>query len=120
MSGNPIENMHCGNVVNMPDFILMSFNLLITWFSCCCLQAAGPQAEISHSRPPRVIPRGGLAAVVAVGEDQCRLSNTDLAECATVDTDNSDVAAVCIMGHFKVQNCLLIIFQYQPISLQYF
>ena len=82
-----------------------------------CLQAAAPQAEFSHSRPPRVIPRGGPAAVV--GEDQCRLSNTDLAECATVDTDNSDMHAVCIMGYFTVQNYLLIIFQYQPISLQY-
>ena len=96
----------------------MLFNLFISSFSCCFIQAAGPQAEFSHSRPPRVIPRGGLAAV-AVGEDQCRLSNTDLAECATVDTDNSDMHAVCIMGYFKVQNCLLIIFQYQPISLQY-
>ena len=76
------------------------------------LQAAGPQADFSHSRPPRVIPRGGPAAVVAVGEDQCRLSNTDLAECATVDTDISDMHAVCIMGHVNVQNCLLIIFQY--------
>ena len=106
----------------MPDFILMSFNLFITSFSCCCSQAAGPQVEFSHSRPPRVIPRGGpaaAAAVVAVGEDQCRLSNTDLAECATVDTDNSDMHAVCIKGYFKVQNCLPIIFQYQPISLQY-
>ena len=86
----------------MTDFILMSFYLLITWFSCCFIQAAGPQAEFSHSRPPRVIPRGG-PAVVAVGEDQCRLSNTDLAECATVDTDNSDMHAVCIMGYFKAK-----------------
>ena len=74
----------------------MSFNLFITSFSCC-LQAAGAQAEFSHSRPPRVIPRGGLAPAVAVGEDKCRLSNTDLAECATVDTDNSDMHAVCII-----------------------
>ena len=87
----------------------MSINLFITSVSCCFIQAAGPQAEFSHSRPSRVIPRGGLAAAV-VGEDQCRLSNTDLAECATVDADNSDMHAVCITGHLNVQNCLLALF----------